>query len=344
MPLQPDRRDLMKLLGVGGVVFASSLAGATDRKPRKSDRDDDFFFLQLSDTHWGYSGPSNPQADVTLPTAVRTINAAGAQPDFVVFTGDLTHNTEDEKLRRQRMSQFTEVVSHLKVSTRRFLPGEHDAARDRGRAFREAFGPTHQAFDHKGVHFVMLDNVSDPAGAVGDTQIDWLASDLGAQPRDARIVVFAHRPLFDLYPQWEWATQDGGKVIDVLLGHRHVTVFYGHIHQEHHHQTEHIAHHAARSLVFALPAPGSVPQKVPLPFNPAAPFSGLGYRRAGVAGERITLAELPVAANGQTGTRDGFLGPPATTPLGGAQLRQRDNARASGRPAGSPPAGAPGSW
>jgi 3',5'-cyclic AMP phosphodiesterase CpdA len=319
MPFQPDRRDLMKLLGVGGVVFASSLAGAADRKRRKSDRDDDdFFFLQLSDTHWGYSGPSNPQADVTLPAAVRTINATGAKPAFVVFTGDLTHTTDDEKLRRQRLSQFRDVVSRLDVPTRRFLPGEHDAAKDRGRAFQEAFGPTHQVFDHKGVHFIALDNVSDPDGAVGDTQIDWLAADVKAQPRDARIVVFAHRPLFDLYPQWDWATKDGAKVVDLLLGHRHVTVFYGHIHQEHHHQTEHIAHHAARSLVFALPAPGSVPKKVPLPFNTNDPFAGLGYRRVDPSGERVMLAELPVAAN--------------------------DNARASGRPAGSPPAGAPGSW
>jgi len=321
MPFQPDRRDLMKLLGVGGVVFASSLAGATDRKRRKSDRDDDdFFFLQLSDTHWGYSGPSDPQADVPLPAVIRAINAAAAKPDFLVFTGDLTHMTDDDKLRRQRMSQFTDIVSRVEVPTRRFLPGEHDAAKDRGRAFQEAFGPTHQVFDHKGVHFIALDNASDPAGAVGGAQLDWLAADLKAQPRDARIVVFAHRPLFDLYPQWEWATQDGGKVVDLLLGHRHVTVFYGHIHQEHHHQTEHIAHHAARSLVFALPAPGSVPKKVPLPWNPAAPFAGLGYRRAALAGERVTLAELPVPAN------------------------DNGNARASDRPAGSPPAGAPGSW
>ncbi len=320
MPFQPDRRDLMKLLGVGGVVFASSLAGGAQRRRRKSDRDDDdFFFLQLSDTHWGYSGPSNPQAALALPTAVRTINAAGAKPDFVVFTGDLTHTTDDEKLRRQRMSQFTDVVSRLDVKTRLFLPGEHDAARDRGRAFQEAFGATHHALDYKGVHFIALDNASDPAGAVGGAQIDWLAADLERQPRDAPIVVFAHRPLFDLYPAWEWSTQDGAKVIDLLLGHRNVTVFYGHIHQEHHHQTGHIAHHAARSLVFALPAPGSVPKKVPLPWDPAAPFAGLGYRRVALAGGRAALTELPLS--------------PA-----------RPDATASDRPAGSPPAAAPASW
>ena len=111
------------------------------------------------------------------------------------------------------------------------------------------------------MHFVALDNVSDPEGAVGDEQIDWLAADLKAQKRDARIVVLTHRPLFDLLPQWEWSTKDGAKVIDLLLPYRNVTVFYGHIHQEHHHETEHIAHHAARSLIFPLPAPGAAAQE-----------------------------------------------------------------------------------
>jgi hypothetical protein len=107
-------------------------------------------------------------------------------------------------------------------------------------------------------------------------------------------VVLAHRPLFDLYPQWEWSTKDGAKVIDLLLGYPHVTVFYGHIHQEHHHTTEQIAHHAARSLVFAMPAPGSVPKKAPVTFDPAAPFKGLGYRRIDVEGPRTNLTELAV--------------------------------------------------
>jgi 3',5'-cyclic AMP phosphodiesterase CpdA len=176
------------------------------------------------------------------------------------------------------------------------MPGEHDASLDAGLAYQESFGATHYSFDHKGVHFVALDNVSDPAGAVGDGQIDWLSADLKKVRRDAPIVVLTHRPLFDLYPQWDWATKDGAKVIDVLLPHEHVTVFYGHIHQEHHHQTEHIAHHAARSLVFALPAPGSVPKKAPLPWNPAAPFSGLGYRQIDMEGYDgdARLTEFPV--------------------------------------------------
>jgi 3',5'-cyclic AMP phosphodiesterase CpdA len=296
MSFNRDRRDILKLMGVGGVVFASGLAGAATGRRRKSDAGaaSEFFFLQLSDTHWGYSGVSNPEADVTLPRAIETINAVQAQPDFIVFTGDLTHTTDDAAVRRKRMTEFRRLAGGLKVKDLRFLPGEHDAAKDTGAAFKEHFGATHYAFDHKGVHFVALDNVSDPEGAVGAAQIDWLARDLKKAGRDRRIVVLAHRPLFDLYPEWEWSTKDGAKVIDVLLGYPHVTVFYGHIHQEHHHTTEQIAHHAAKSLVFALPAPGSVPKKAPAAWDPAAPFKGLGYRRVAVDGPRTDLTELPV--------------------------------------------------
>jgi Calcineurin-like phosphoesterase len=295
MPFQGNRRDILKLMGVGGVVFASGLAGAAGKK-KKSGTDSDFFFLQLSDTHWGYSGVSNPEADVTLKQVVETVNGVSARPDFIVFTGDLTHTTDDGVVRRKRMTEFKQIVSNLKIKTLHLMPGEHDASLDAGLAYKENFGATHYSFDHKGVHFVALDNVSDPAGAVGDAQVDWLSADLKKVRRDAPIVVLTHRPLFDLYPQWDWATKDGGKVIDVLLPHEHVTVFYGHIHQEHHHQTEHIVHHAAKSLVFPLPAPGSVPKKAPLPWNPAAPFSGLGYRRIDMEGYDgdTRLTEFPV--------------------------------------------------
>src|SRR5450432_858458 len=194
MPFQGNRRDILKLMGVGGVVFASGLAGAAGKK-KKSDASSDFFFLQLSDTHWGYSGVSNPEADVTLKKVVETINGVSVRPDFIVFTGDLTHTTPDGVLRRKRMAEFKQIVSDLKIKTLHLMPGEHDAALDAGAAFQENFGATHYAFDHKGVHFVALDNVSDPAGAVGDAQIDWLAADLKKVGPDAPIVVLTHRPL-----------------------------------------------------------------------------------------------------------------------------------------------------
>jgi len=212
-----------------------------------------------------------------------SVNALEVQPDFVVFTGDLTHTTDDPVERRKRMAQFKEIVSKLKVKTVRFMPGEHDASLDRGKAYEEIFGQTHYAFDHKGVHFVALDNVSDPGSAVGDAQLDWLRSELKNVPRDAPVVIFTHRPLFDLYPQWDWATKDGSKAIDLLQGWKNVTVFYGHIHQEHHFKTGDIPHHAAKSLIFPLPPPGSQPKRAPVPWDPAHPGRGLGFRQAAMA-------------------------------------------------------------
>ncbi|MDB5819038.1 MAG: serine/threonine protein phosphatase [Rhizobacter sp.] len=240
---------------------------------------EDFFFVQLSDSHWGFEGPANPDAHGTLPKAVAAVNALPAQPDFIIFTGDLTQTTDDPKERRRRMAEFKEIVGSLAVKTVHFIPGEHDAALDNGRAFKEFFGATHYTFDHKGVHFIVLDNVSDPAAQIGEAQLAWLADDLKTQPKDARIVVFAHRPLFDLYPQWDWATRDGAHAIDLLTPHDNVTVFYGHIHQENHHHTGNILHHSARSLIFPLPAPGSQPKRTPLDWNPAEPYAGLGFRR-----------------------------------------------------------------
>ena len=150
---------------------------------------------------------------------------------------------------------------------------------------------------------------------MGAEQIDWLSADLKAQKRDARIVVLTHRPLFDLLPQWEWSTKDGAKVIDLLLPYRNVTVFYGHIHQEHHHQTDHIAHHAARSLIFPLTAPGAAPKKAPLPWDPAVPGKGLGYRQIDVASpatKELKLTEVALAAGPQVSQR-----PAAAEPAGG---------------------------
>src|SRR6266849_6041543 len=259
------RREFLQIAGVGGVVFASGLLKACSTasgsaRPTGSGGEGDFYFVQLSDTHWGYKGPANPEATVELPRAVELVNA-------------------------------------LRVAQVRLMAGEHDASLDRGAAFQEYFGQLRYSFDHKGVHFVVLDNVSDPKGILGDAQIDWLAKDLRGLPKSAPIVVFTHRPLFDLKADWDWTTADGSRAIDVLHAYPHVTVFYGHIHQEHHHQTDHIAHHAARSLVFPLPAPGSQPNRTPVQWDPAHPGRGLGVRDVDTDPRQpsYSLREIPLA-------------------------------------------------
>ncbi|HET7542257.1 MAG TPA: metallophosphoesterase, partial [Polyangiaceae bacterium] len=252
---------------------------------------EEFFFLQLSDTHWGFSGPPNPEADKTLRTTVATINAVPAKPDFIIFTGDLTHTTDDPALRRARMREFKAIVSDLVVKDVRYIPGEHDASLDGGEAFKEFFGETHYSFSHKGLSFIALDNVSAPGAILGDTQLAWLEQQVLAAPKNAPLVVFTHRPLFALFPAWDWATKDGPKAIEILQKHPRVTVFYGHIHQEHQQQTGSIMHLAARSLVFPLPAPGSVPKKAPLPWDPQSPDHGLGYREVARTEQSLELVE-----------------------------------------------------
>ncbi len=288
------RRDFMRLAGLGGVVFASGLAGCATRAGSTAD----FHFVQLSDTHWGFEGPAvNPEARTTLPRAIAAVNALKAPPDFIVFTGDLTHTTDDPQERRKRLREFKAMAADLSVKDVRFLPGEHDASLDRGAAFQEFFGPTHWSFDHAGVHFVALDNVSDPAARIGDEQLAWLAADLAKLDREAPVVVLTHRPLFDLAPQWDWATRDGDQAVALLMPHANVTVFYGHIHQEHHFMTGHIPHHAATSLIFPLPAPNSQPKRTPLPWDASQPFRGLGWREVERAADgRLAIEQYPVVA------------------------------------------------
>jgi len=273
-----DRRDFLKLLGVGSAVFVLGRSGYSHAAETVSGKDD-FMFVQLSDTHWGFSDPKlNPDFAGTLKKAIAAVNDMKTQPDFVVFSGDITHTTDDPKERRRRMAEARDIIRGLKVKDVRFLAGEHDAGLDNGAAFKEYFGETRYFFKHKGVYFIVIDNVSDPTSSITDPQLQWLDKILKKVEPDSRIVVLTHRPLFDLYSNWDWWTRDGAKAIDLLMPHKDVTVLYGHIHQEHHHMTGHIAHHAAHGLMFALPAPGSMPKRIPIPWDASAPYKGLGYR------------------------------------------------------------------
>jgi Icc-related predicted phosphoesterase len=291
-----DRRDFLKLLGMGSAVLVlgqGGKVGAADLAAGK----DDFMFVQLSDTHWGFNGPQvNPDATGTLKKAIAAVNSMKTQPDFVVFTGDITHTTDDPKERRKRMAEARDIISGLKVKNIKFLAGEHDAGLDNGEAFQEYFGKTRYTFDHKGVHFIVIDNVSDPTSSITDPQLQWLGDELKKLDKDSRIIVLTHRPLFDLYPNWDWWTRDGAKAIDLLMPYKNVTILYGHIHQENHHMTGHIPHYAAKGLMFPLPAPGSVPKRVPIPWDASAPYKGLGYRSIASLSTKadLTITEYPV--------------------------------------------------
>jgi len=294
-----DRREFLKMVGISLVVVSGlDRLGYAAEKAAGKKMPGGFTFVQMSDSHWGFNNAAvNPDFAGTLNKAMALVNGLASQPDFIVFTGDLTHDTDDDQERRKRLAEFKQIVKGLKVKDIKFMPGEHDAAVDNGKAFTEAFGKTHYTFNHKGVNFIALDNVSDPRGSLGDQQLQWLANELKKLNKDkSRIVVLSHRPLFGLYPEWEWETRDGEKAIDLLMPYKNVTVFYGHIHQENHHTTGHIAHHAAHGLMYPLPAPGSKPRLAPLPWDPAQPYRDLGFRsiEAKAAPAEYVVNEYPI--------------------------------------------------
>lgn len=199
------------------------------------------------------------------------------RPDLVLFTGDLVHDTEKPNEVQTRIAKFREIASKLKVPKIYFVPGEHDAGLDAGVIFKEAFGPTHYSFDHKGVHFIALDNVSRARPEVGAEQVAWMKKDLERFSKSTPIIVFTHRPLFDLKPEWEWFTSDGPDVMDVLAPFSNVTVLYGHIHREHEEHNGNALHLAARSLAFGFPDITAA-EKKPMPFDKEHPFKNLGIR------------------------------------------------------------------
>jgi 3',5'-cyclic AMP phosphodiesterase CpdA len=292
-----DRRSFLTLsaasLGAGALLqFTPAKAAIPFFAKRNGEAPSPFSFVQLSDTHVGFNGPPDPLGTKAFERAVDTINALDPLPDLVLFTGDLTHDSEDPAEHAARMKRFKEIASGLRVKKRFHVPGEHDAALDGGTLFKEHFGDSHYSFDHKGVHFAGLDNVSNGKPMVGKEQIAWLQRDIARFPKTTPIVVFTHRPLFDLKPDWEWFTTDGDDVMNVLAPYDNVTILYGHIHRPHHQTIGNAHHHAARSLIFAFPDPAATEEKKALPFDKEHPFKNLGIREISAPSIGVNDVEL----------------------------------------------------
>lgn len=272
------RRDFLKISGtaLGGAAllqFTTTAEAASFLRRRNGEAPAPFSIVQLSDTHVGH-----PLGTKAFERAVAMINDLAPQPELVLFTGDLTHDSEDPAEHARRMKTFRDIAGRLRAKTRYHVPGEHDAALDGGTLFRENLGETHYSFDHRGVHFVALDNVSLGRPMVGPAQLAWLKQDLARYAKTTPIIVFTHRPLFDLRPDWEWFTSDGSAVMNALASYDNVTVLYGHIHRLDHHAAGNAQHHAARSLIFAFPDPATAKEKKPIAFDAANPFRNLGFR------------------------------------------------------------------
>lgn len=227
-----------------------------------------FSFVQISDSHIGFSKDANKDVVGTLKEAIARVNALPQPPDFILHTGDLTHLSEAEEY-----DTLDQVLKSAKTSQIFYVPGEHDVIGDNGKQYLQRFGKGTKgqgwySFDHKGVHFIGLVNVMDikenGLGILGDDQLQWLEADLKDRSSDTPIVVFAHIPLWTVYPQWGWGTNDGARALIYLKRFGSVTVLNGHIHQTMRKVEGHVEFHTAMSTAFPQPEPGKAPKPGPM--------------------------------------------------------------------------------
>src|SRR5580765_5589539 len=227
-------------------------------------------FVQISDSHIGFDKPANTDVTATLRAAIAKIKADPEQPSFVLHTGDLTHLSKPAEF-----DTLQQVLSELPVPVF-YVPGEHDVLEDDGRSYLERFGKNTRgagwhSFDQHGVHFIGLVNVvnlkAGGLGTLGGEQLAWLEDDVRHLKSSTPIVVFAHIPLWSVYPEWGWGTDDSARALAYLKKFGSVTVLNGHIHQIMQKVEGNVTFHTAASTAFPQPQPGKAdspgPMKVP---------------------------------------------------------------------------------
>jgi 3',5'-cyclic-AMP phosphodiesterase len=294
-----DRRGFLQCMAWTGTGLVWSIAGGVPGSralgPAAAEAAGaSFSFVQISDTHIGFKGAANPDAMGTFETAVARIKALDPKPAFVIHTGDITH--------AQKAGAFDTVSEALKgVGAEKtfYVPGENDVFADGGTEYLSRFAPGGrgwQSFDYRGVHFVGLVNVlnfkAGKLGSLGADQLEWLERDVASLAASTPIVVFAHVPLWAVYPQWGWVTDDGAQALTSLKKFGSVTVLNGHIHQVLQKVEGNVTFHSARSTAFPQPAPGAGPGPGPIRV-PVDELRGvLGVREVRYAPGRDRLAVI----------------------------------------------------
>jgi predicted phosphodiesterase len=225
-----------------------------------------FSFVQISDSHIGFNKPANQDVTGTLKLALDKINALPSEPDLLLHTGDITHSSKEAEF-----DTAQQLIKGVRAAATFYVPGEHDIATDDGQMYLERFGKGTSgrgwySFTHNGVHFVGLNNCQqvDAMGKLGDDQLNWLKADLAAHSASTPIVIFAHIPLWMVYPEWGWGTPDAAEALTYLRRFGSVTVLNGHIHQVVQKVEGNVAFHTASSTAFPQPAPGSAPHAGPM--------------------------------------------------------------------------------
>jgi 3',5'-cyclic AMP phosphodiesterase CpdA len=272
-------------LGLVGEARAQTATGLT--------------FLQISDSHVGFDKPANPNAAGTLEEAIGKVRALPVKPAFMLHTGDISHLSKPAEF-----DDADRIISQARLDVH-YVPGEHDVIDEEVKLYRERYGRGTKgagwySFDAEGVHFIGLVNVIDlkagGLGNIGDEQLAWLANDLQRRSSSTPIVVFAHIPLWAVYPQWGWGTNDGARALDTLKRFGSVTVLNGHIHQIMQKVEGNVAFHTACSTAFPQPAPGTAPSPGPMKVDDAKLRSLLGIRNVtfNPGQQRLAIIDTPL--------------------------------------------------
>lgn len=296
------RREAMKHLLWGGAGMLWAFAGGVPQLLRgggeaRAGEMRGLTFGQISDSHIGYKAAAHPSAQDTLTEAAARM--AALKPDFVLHTGDVSHLSSAE--------QFATAAGILAGVKREVfhVPGEHDTIGDGGKLFFQRFGRGRgtqgwYSFDARGVHFVGLVNVLELTqtglGWFGPEQLKWLAADLRQRSASTPIVVFTHMPMWSIYPQWGWGTEDAAPALAMLRRFGSVTILNGHIHQVIQKVEGNVTYHTAYSTAFPQPAPGVGPGPGPLQVPADKLRTLLGIRRLDVVADRVTLADTALSA------------------------------------------------
>jgi len=264
-----DRRGFLQCMawagsGVLWTVGSGVLTSQAFGQNKKNAAAGELHFVQISDSHMGFNKPANTDVTGTLQATIDkinglTINGLPQEPDFIIHTGDLSHTSKPAEF-----DTLDQVLKSAKPKQVFFVPGEHDTSVDDGKAYLERYGKNTKgrgwySFNHKDVHFVGLSNVAalEGLGKLGPEQIQWLAADLKSQPSSRPVVVFAHIPLWSVYPDWGWGTEDSEQALGYLKRFGSVTVLNGHIHQVMQKVEGSVTFHTAMSTAFPQPAPGT---------------------------------------------------------------------------------------
>ena len=309
--LDNDRRHFLKCMawvGTGALwtlssgILKGSALGQSGAIRNMASHATGLRFVQISDSHIGFDKPANTDVTGTLRAAIAKIKAESEPPAFVLHTGDLTHLSKDAEF-----DTLQSVLSELSIPVF-YVPGEHDVLEDDGKRYLERFGKGTlgsgwYSFDKDGVHFIGLVNVvnlkAGGLGTLGNEQLEWLEKDVQRLSSSTPIVVFAHIPLWSVYPEWGWGTDDSERALSYLKRFGSVSVLNGHIHQVMQKEEGHVTFHTAMSTAFLQPAPGAAPSPGPMKVSDDRLRKVLGLSRMSFhdVNHPIAITDLPLEAD-----------------------------------------------